>query len=145
MELFLNLCWLSLLLPAYMLWRQRFCSICPDGRTKSSATHPLIFLCVLGCVIVLLFPVISASDDLHAMRAEMEESSPSKRSVSHAAGEKASVSHSRWQSVPAVAETFASIGLAREPWQKLFSVRLSLPVPPSILRASRAPPCFGLA
>ncbi len=145
MELFLNLCWLSLLLPAYLLWRQRFCSTSPEGRAKKPATHPLVFLCVLGCVIVLLFPVISASDDLHAMRAEMEESSPSKRSVSHATGEKASVSHSRWHSLPAVAAASASLGLAREPWQKLFFVRLSLPVAPSILRASRAPPCFCLA
>ncbi len=143
MELFLNLCWLSLLLPACLLWRKRFCSISPGGRAKSSATHPLIFLCVLGCVIVLLFPVISASDDLHAMRAEMEESSPSKRSVCQAAG--ASVSHIRWQSLPAIAATFASIGLAREPWQQRFTVRLALPMAPSILRTSRAPPCFCLA
>ncbi len=141
MELFLNLCWLSLLLPAYLLWRQRFCSTRPECR----ATHPLIFLCVLGCVIVLLFPVISASDDLHAMRAEMEESSPSKRGVCQAAGEKACVSHSRWQSLPAVAASFASIGLAREVWQQHFSVRLSLPLAPSIFRASRAPPRSCLA
>ncbi len=145
MELFLNLCWLSLLLPAYLLWRQRFCSISPEGRAKSFTIHPLIFLCVLGCVIVLLFPVISASDDLHAMRAEMEESSPSKRGVCQSAGEKASVSHSRWQSSPAIATTFASIGLACEPWQQRFTVHLSLPTEPSILRASRAPPCTCLA
>src|SRR5208283_4037128 len=75
MELFLNLCWVSLLLPAYFLWRQRTSSTSPDGRVKSAASDTLIFLCALGCAFVLLFPVISATDDLHAMRAEMEESS----------------------------------------------------------------------
>src|SRR5208282_555817 len=145
MELFLNLCWLSLLLPAYLLWRRRFCSTRAGGRAKSSTPHPFIFLCVLGCVIVLLFPVISASDDLHAMRAEMEESSPSKRSVCQSAGEKASVSHRRWQSLPAVAGTSAAIGLVREPWQQLVTVRLSLPAAPSLLRVSRALSCFRLA
>jgi len=54
-------------------------------------------------------------------------------------------SHSRWQSLPAVAASFASIGLAREVWQQHFSVRLSLPVAPSIFRASRAPPRSCLA
>jgi hypothetical protein len=66
MELFLNLCWFSLLVPAFFLWQ---------SRSSSSPTYrPLVFLCVLGCGLVLLFPVISATDDLHAMRPEMEES-----------------------------------------------------------------------
>jgi hypothetical protein len=40
---------------------------------------------------MLLFPVISATDDLHAMRPEMEESSSSKRIVKPIGGVKASV------------------------------------------------------
>jgi hypothetical protein len=40
---------------------------------------------LLGCVLVLLFPVVSASDDLHAMRPDIEESSPGKRVVRQAA------------------------------------------------------------
>jgi hypothetical protein len=66
MELFLNLCWLSLLVPAYLLWWQRSSS---DRRARTP-----LYLCALGCAFVLLFPVISASDDLHAMRPEAEES-----------------------------------------------------------------------
>jgi hypothetical protein len=66
MELFLNLCWLSLLLPAYLLLRQRTTSDRP-------ASSPVIFLCALGCALILLFPVISATDDLHVVRPEMEE------------------------------------------------------------------------
>jgi hypothetical protein len=70
MELFLNLCWLSLLAPAWLLWRRRTSSTDSARQTVS----PLLFLGVLGCAFVLLFPVISATDDLHAMRPEMEES-----------------------------------------------------------------------
>jgi hypothetical protein len=70
MELFLNLCWLALLLPAYALWRQRI---------SSNGSSPA-FICTLACVLVLLFPVISASDDLHAIGQAMEES---KRTLRH--------------------------------------------------------------
>jgi len=66
MELFLNLCWLSLLVPGVLLWRQRTAS--------TPACGSLAFVCVLGCTLILLFPVISATDDLHAIRPEMEES-----------------------------------------------------------------------
>ncbi|MGA2003387.1 MAG: hypothetical protein ABSG70_08395 [Terriglobales bacterium] len=72
MELFLNLCWLALLLPAYALWQRRTSS---DRSQRGS----LIFVSTLGCVLVLLFPVISASDDLHAISQAMEESKPSVR------------------------------------------------------------------
>jgi len=74
MEFFLNLCWLSLLVPAYLLWQERSFSASSDRVPASVAVSPRVFLCVLGCVFVLLFPVISATDDLRAMRPEMEES-----------------------------------------------------------------------
>jgi HAMP domain-containing protein len=67
-ELFLNILWLLLLGPGIGLWLRR-------RRTTSS----LRFFVALACLLFLLFPVISASDDLHAMRSEMEESSPGKR------------------------------------------------------------------
>src|SRR5271167_1513560 len=105
MELFLNLCWLSLLVPAYLLWRRRISSTASGSPEGSAARRPLVFVCALGCAFVLLFPVISASDDLHAMRAEMEESSPGKRGVCQATGEKASVWQSRWLNLPAVVAT----------------------------------------
>jgi hypothetical protein len=109
MELFLNLCWLSLLLPGYLLWRQRSFSASAIGRagnsTGSPASSPLIFLCVLGCALVLLFPVISASDDLHAMRPEMEESERAFRHTGHCA----STSHALTHSSPPVVSSFASV------------------------------------
>lgn len=75
MELFLNLCWVSLLLPGYLLWRERMSS----GRPAA----PFVFLSTLGCALILLFPVISATDDLHAIRPEMEESERACRQAGH--------------------------------------------------------------
>jgi hypothetical protein len=79
MELLLNLVWLTLALPAIWIWRHEPASVrhwAGHRRLRSSV--------LLMCVLVLLFPVISASDDLHPMRAEMEESSPFKRTVKQA-------------------------------------------------------------
>jgi len=67
MELFLNLCWLTLLLPAYLLWRE---SAASQPRSRAS----FVIVCTLGCALLILFPVISASDDLHAVGQAMEES-----------------------------------------------------------------------
>ncbi len=144
MELFLNLCWLSLSLPAYLLWRQRVSSS-TLSRPRNSAVSPLAFLCVLGCALVLLFPVISASDDMHAMRAVMEESSPGKRSVSHAAGENASSCPSRLQNLTMAVRSTDSLGLTGEAWQDLLTTWLSLPASPSTKLSSRAPPICRLA
>src|ERR1700687_6291847 len=83
MECFLNLCWLSLLLPAWLLWRQRTSSTGSANPGRSPAGRPLVFICALGCALILLFPVISASDDLHAMRPEMEESKRASRHGGH--------------------------------------------------------------
>src|SRR5208283_1473717 len=78
MELFLNLCWLALLLPAYLLWRRRVSS---EPWTRAS----FVIICTLGCSLVLLFPVVSASDDLHAVGQAMEESERGFRHSGHCA------------------------------------------------------------
>jgi hypothetical protein len=97
------------LLPGYLLWRQRSFSTSSIGgagiSTESPASSPLIFLCVLGCALVLLFPVISASDDLHAMRPEMEESERAFRHTSHCA----STSHALTHSSQPVLSSFVSV------------------------------------
>lgn len=72
MELVLNLLWLTLAVPAILIWRRGVA--CPHA-----SGHSCRSLVLLGCVLTLLFPVISATDDLHPMRAEIEESSTSKR------------------------------------------------------------------
>jgi hypothetical protein len=139
MELLLNLTWLLLALPAYWLWRRSF-------HTRAlGKLGSLQCLLALACLLVLLFPVISATDDLHAMRTEMEESSPGKRGARQAAGEKASLWHSRWQTLPAVVAARTSFALVAEGRHEFFPVPQSQLAPPSVLRASRAPPCFHLA
>ncbi len=99
MELLLNLAWLLLALPAYWLWRRG-----AETRLARRVTS-LQCLLALGCVLVLLFPVISASDDLHAMRAEMEDSSLSKRMVRQAVSDKNSAWVNRLQGPPATVAT----------------------------------------
>jgi len=89
MELLLNLFWLLLAMPAYWLWRY---SRTAPQRRKFNALQCFL---ALGCLLVILFPVVSASDDLRAMRAEMEESS-SKKSTCQVAGDK----HNSWLPIP---------------------------------------------
>lgn len=62
LEFFLNLCWLLLAVPAYRLWH--------DRTDRYSPIHHLV---ALVCLIALLFPSISASDDLRMIRAATEE------------------------------------------------------------------------
>jgi len=136
MELLLNLAWLLLALPAYWLWRRG-----TEARVPRRVSS-LQCLLALGCVLVLLFPVISASDDLHAMRAEMEESSPSKRTVRQAGGEKHCAWVNRLQGPPAL--------LASAVWLPLPESRLLQVSVPSLAasarlrvwHAGRAPPAF---
>jgi hypothetical protein len=83
MELLLNLLWLTLALPAIWMWRNQ--SVCAQDCRSFYRIRPFV---LFGCVLMLLFPVVSATDDLHAMRQEMEESGPSKRLVKQAVGDK---------------------------------------------------------
>jgi len=130
MELLLNLAWVLLALPAYWLWRSA-------GSRGVSALQGLL---VLGCVLVLLFPVISASDDLHAMRAEMEDSSISKRTVRQAGSEKNSAWVNRLEGPPA-AEASAVWLVVPEVGRLEVSVRgLSPLMRACVFYGGRAPP-----
>src|SRR5215470_17032106 len=75
MELLLNLIWLLLVVPAYLLWR--------EGRRYPQARRSSFVLLVLACALAILFPVVSASDDIQAMRPEMEEAGRDAISSSH--------------------------------------------------------------
>jgi hypothetical protein len=137
MELFLNLAWLLLALPAFWLWRDA-------GNTRVRYKFSsLQCLLALGCVLVMLFPVISATDDLHAMRSEMEESPASKRSVRQAGHDKASVWNSRLQSPPAVLPKLFSFALANEYKALPPAQSFSILTPPSSFTSTRAPPRFA--
>lgn len=139
MELLLNLAWLLLALPACWLWRasRRDCA-----RGSFSAGQCLL---VLGCVLVILFPVISATDDLCAMRAEIEECPASKRGVRHAGNDKPSAWHARLQTFFMQAGTSNCPALNVE-WADLLPGSPSL-LPAGLLtrRAGRAPPASLLA
>lgn len=139
MELLLNLAWLLLVLPACWLWRG---SRRDRVRPNFSAVQCLL---VLGCVLVMLFPVISATDDLCAMRAEIEESPAGKRGMRQAGNDKPSVWHTRLQTFPAQVGAVKFLGLNIE-WADLRpGPPNSLPAEPLTLRAGRAPPAAGLA
>jgi len=137
MELLLNLAWLLLAVPAYWLWR----GSSRAGRSFSA----LQCLLALGGVLVILFPVISATDDLCAMRAEIEESPASKRGIRQAGNDKPSVWHSRLQTPPAQVGASKSLALNTE-WADLRPGSPGLlPAEPVTLPAGRAPPALCLA
>src|SRR3984957_11434385 len=134
MELLLNLAWILLAVPAYWLWRRDL------GARPARRVSGLQCLLALGCALVLLFPVISATDKLHAMRAEMEDSAISKRAVRQAGSEKASGWVNRVQGAPLI--------VASESWLPALEIRLFQPCVvnvsplsrPCVLHAGRAPP-----
>jgi hypothetical protein len=138
MELFLNLVWVLLALPAYWLWRR---DADVRGRRGIDSWQCLF---ALGCVMVLLFPVISATDDLHAMRAEIEDSAISKRAVRQAASDRGSAWINRLQSPPA---TVASVDWRAVPEIGRLEVSdssFSTLARPSAVNAGRAPPLLFL-
>jgi hypothetical protein len=79
-EVLLNLCWLLLIGLAFGFWVRH--------RRDSKSLRLAL---ALACLCVLLFPVISATDDLHAMRQEAEEFGSAKKTLhqssSHGPGE----------------------------------------------------------
>lgn len=72
MELALNLCWLAVVAAAYFLWlrRPRY-----RGRALGSRHEWVTGALVLAAILVLIFPVISISDDVRAAREFLEEPS----------------------------------------------------------------------
>ncbi len=139
MELLLNLLWLLLVLPACWLWRV--------SRNDSSQRKFSSLQCVLTltCVLVILFPVISATDDLHAMRAEMEESQVNKQIVGQAHSDRASLRHNRSPSPPALLQTQLAFTLKAEYGDLPVGPSFSLPAAPFSIPPGRAPPVCTLA
>jgi len=94
-------------------------------------------------MLVILFPVVSASDDLVAMRTEMEEHPASKRSVCQKGGEKAS--SAKWHSQPLVA-VVSEVSIAHESARCVVPIHLLLtPESHRIDLPARAPPVSVLA
>lgn len=137
MELLLNLAWLLLALPAYCLWCDRR-SIALMRRFS-----PGQFLLTLGCMLVVLFPVISATDDLCAMRAELEESPASKHSIRQHSNER--LSASKFQAQPALASTSNFSFAGDHGWHNTPTLHPSRLAAHAHLRPGRAPPRVVLA
>jgi hypothetical protein len=66
MELLLNLIWVALAIGSFVVFTRRH-QLISDGTVYWRS------LLTLACVLLLLFPIISASDDLHPTQALMEE------------------------------------------------------------------------
>jgi hypothetical protein len=138
MELLLNLLWLTLALPAIWMWRHE--SVCAKDRGRFNRIRPFV---LFGCVLMLLFPVVSATDDLHAMRQEMEESSPSKRVVKQAVADKSPTGITAG-ALPALI-SLASFCPSHEACGQVLVVSVLLPQQAHFDEcASRAPPLSSL-
>jgi hypothetical protein len=134
MELLLNLAWMLLALPAYWLWRR------DAGMRGARWVSSLQCLLALGCVLVLLFPVISASDDLHAMRAEMEDSSISKRAVRQAGSDRNSAWVNRLQGTPAAVVSAVRLVAPEVSLLEVSVTSVSPLARPCVFHGGRAPP-----
>jgi hypothetical protein len=139
MELLLNLLWLTLALPAFWMWRHE--SVRAQHCRCFARVRPFL---LFGCVLMLLFPVVSATDDLHALRQEMEESSPTKRVVRSTAGDKSTLRLSKAGSLPSLLSPMP-FG-PRDEACGLVPVVSPLPPRPAYFheRSSRAPPFSSL-
>src|SRR5581483_3229927 len=131
MELLLNLAWLLLALPAYWLWRGR-------KQPHARASSALQFLLVLGCMLVVLFPVISATDDLLALGAECEECPAGKHTFRQTAHER--LSSVKWQTHPAVPATQNFLVAGEYAWASEPAADPLVTSVPGDLLPARAPP-----
>jgi hypothetical protein len=135
MELFLNVAWVLLALPACWLWR-----IARSARRERQFSS-LQCLLALASALVLLFPIVSATDDLLAMRTEMEECAPGKRTIRQAGTDRCCICNSRFQGPAILPVTAVSLALGNEQWLAPHHPSLFVLAAPTFLRAARAPPC----
>jgi hypothetical protein len=134
MELLLNLAWLLLAMPAFWFWHKTR----PVEAERSF--RPLHAMLALGCALVILFPVISATDDLHVIGTEMEDPSVSKRSIRQGSSERLSVWNSSVHVHAALLRSCESQVFTVPPADRSHAVRPLLRAGRALLRAGRAPP-----
>ncbi len=135
MELLLNLIWVLLAVPAFWLWRREAL----PAAHRSRYLNPVRCVLALGFVLLLLFPVISATDDLRAMQPETEECPSGRRACRNAENEKDHVPH--MGTAPALVAMFTTFAPADEFHGLVSSFSGQQPV--AILRSAatgRAPP-----
>ncbi len=132
MELLLNAVWVFLAATAVSLWLVAW--------RRRSRSHPLLGLLAVGCLLALLFPVISISDDLLSGHVAMEDASAASKRMLKA-------SDLGKMALAFDADTAAALlpGMEHQPlWQSLGSVTIEPPLAmvsaPIPLTQGRAPP-----
>ncbi len=133
MELLLNGFWAFLAVSVLYGWNRR--------RRISSARPGFI---TLACLLALLFPVISASDDLHAMRPEIEDSSSSRRSLRQGNLDRAS--HQNLADPPALpAANLPAFAIIQTSSLALPQASCAGSLCPRSVKSGRAPPSFVIS
>jgi hypothetical protein len=133
MEIILNIFWGLIAVGAFWFWRSEKYRGAPGSRS----TTPLGVL-ALACALILLFPVISLTDDLHAEQAVMEDGSGCvvKASVVTQGGSRSGRFH--FSSIVAAPGTLVAVlVVVSQVLPVQFHLHWILPIPPS---HGRAPP-----
>jgi hypothetical protein len=139
MELTLNLLWAIIAAASYALLFRNLAS-----RKMNHARGPSRSQCLIAltCVLAILFPVISLSDDLHEMQATLEEASSSVLVIKKCVVNRSSNPARTLHQVPFVLASFATsarravLGFVTAEQIARFS---SAPHPSTL---ARAPPAF---
>lgn len=134
MELILNLVWLMLFIPAAVV-----CLRAPERDHRARFSGRLGAFVVMGSILVIAFPLISATDDLMALRVVMEESGSSDR-VAKSSSPDSSDSNDLFN-IHFLPGRTPRIGLSPESWAELSPV--STPSADSVVSEAlppRAPP-----
>lgn len=137
MELLLNLIWLALGIGAFVIFLRRRPRSGLDQQPRRRA------LLALACALLLLFPVVSASDDLHPSQALLEDATRRIQQFSSPL----QLSHSGsviplWPILPALA---LALGFALAAWQPWRPLELPTEARRGYRRSlrGRAPPLFS--
>jgi hypothetical protein len=126
MELLLNLIWITLALGAFVaLARRRQISFRTDRVLRVNDVKALL---ALFCALALLFPVVSASDDLHPSQAVLEDAT---KRIQYSV---ASVS-------PLSSHEFSAVVPAGPELSWLFGLSLLGKWQPTVIYASALDPC----
>lgn len=135
MELTLNLVWAAIAVASYALL-YRFLA----GRENEHARGPSQAKCTvaLTCILAILFPVISLTDDLHEMQATLEEAAPSGLVMRRCVADQSSTPDRALHQVLFFFAAFAT----NARWAILGGVAAVPPVRPS---QGRSLPAFGRA
>ncbi|HEX8817528.1 MAG TPA: hypothetical protein VF753_18700 [Terriglobales bacterium] len=134
MELLLNLVWVLVAATVLYAWGRR--------RNHPQARPRLV---VLLCLLALIFPVISATDDLHAMNSEMEDSISVRRSAKQTIAGKPVGQPFVYHAPAMAAANFSGFSLVDVGAVTNLEESAGITTLPLTVHSSRAPPRWVLA